>query len=179
MDALQGMLASIRGSIQTRNWYTALALTLAMPDICAALESSDGKTNGNRYIAWWNTWMGPHYRDRPNFPVPNHVFLGGNDAYALRCAMLHEGSENISTQRKREVLDKFHFRVDGFHCIRVNRILQLSVPTYCEQTCGVVQQWLESFRANEPESDARLRNMLTIHEGSSSPMPGVVFGGPS
>ena len=33
-----------------------------------------------------------------------HVFLHGEDCYALRCAVLHEGADDIVTQRARVAL---------------------------------------------------------------------------
>jgi hypothetical protein len=39
--------------------------------------------------------------------------LNGKDCYSLRCSILHEGSDDISTQQKRDILDKFYLTTKG------------------------------------------------------------------
>ncbi len=70
--------------------------------------------------------------------MKDQAFLSGNDCYALRCAYLHEGSDNISQQNAKEVVDKFHFIVapkgSTIHCNMMNTKLQLQVDIFCEDT---------------------------------------------
>jgi hypothetical protein len=59
-------------------YWSLLHVTVCLPDICAALESDNGKTNGERYI----NWCGDYLRD---------VMLTGEERYWMRCKVLHEG----------------------------------------------------------------------------------------
>jgi hypothetical protein len=166
---------AIRESLKTRNWYAALYQSLTLPDICGRLESADGKANGARYAAWFEKYMAHHYRHAiGGNPIP-HTFLGGSDCYALRCALLHEGSGDITSQRKREVLDKFHFTtVVKAHCNQFHTFLQLDVSTFCEQVCCGTEQWATDFANDHPDKQNRLQELVTISEGPFS-MGGFVF----
>jgi len=58
--------------------YLALFGTLALPDICGALASDNGKATGPKYIAW--------LRDN----VPEQA-ANAETIYGLRCSLLHQG----------------------------------------------------------------------------------------
>jgi hypothetical protein len=64
---MQQFLISIRADIATKNWFGALFMTLAMPDICAALE--DGTTNGARYRDWFDRYLKAEYDPTPVLPA--------------------------------------------------------------------------------------------------------------
>lgn len=87
---------AIHTSLATQNWYAALYLSLTLPDICARLESNNRKTNRNKFVAWFDKYLASKYRAQIGADREMHVFLSGNDCYALRCAMLHEGESNIA-----------------------------------------------------------------------------------
>lgn len=168
--------SAIRRSLELKNWYSALYLSLTLPDVCARLESPDGKTTGDRYAAWFNEYMAQHYRHSVGGNPEPHTFLSGNDCYALRCALLHEGGADITSQRKREALDRFHFTIGGAHCNQFNAILQLDVPTFCEQICSGAERWTINFANKHPELQNRLQELVTIFEGPHSMGGGVFFG---
>ena len=77
--------------------HVALQSALCVPDICSALESPDGRANMARYIGWFDRWMGPHVtRVAERLPEPptgpeERTFLDGQQAYYLRCTLLHQG----------------------------------------------------------------------------------------
>ena len=98
---MRHLLTAINASIAQQNWYAALSLTLALPDICGWLEDPSAPTQ-DRYVSWFDRFVAGNYES---------FFLSGRDCYALRCAFLHEGREEIITQRAREVLDRFQFTV--------------------------------------------------------------------
>jgi hypothetical protein len=167
---------AIRKSLEAKNWYSALYLSLTIPDICARLESEDGKTNGQKYAAWFERYMADNYRHAIGSDPNPHTFLSGNDCYALRCALLHEGASDITTQRCREAVDKFHFTVVGSHCNQFDSILQLDVPTFCNEICDSTEKWFLEFKKDHPEKQNRLQELLTIYEGPHCMGGGVYFG---
>ena len=153
------VIKSIENSLKNKNWYSALVLSLILPDICAKLEGSN-KSSSERYPEWFNTYLGKKYNG----------FLSGNDCYALRCAFLHEGSSNIEKQRAKGVLDHFVFVSNGSHCNRFNNFffgdpkydgknfLQLSVNNFCQDMIEATKQWL-----GDPTVTKNLSEMLEIH----------------
>ena len=167
--------SAIRQSLENKNWYAALYLSLTLPDICARLESDNGKSSRAKYTAWFDEYLADRYRHQIGPNLTPHVFISGNDCYALRCAMLHEGGADITTQQCREVLEKFHFTVVGDHCNQFNSVLQLDVPTFCNDVCEAVKHWNSNFIVNHPDKQARLKELVTVHVGSHDMMPGLRF----
>lgn len=66
-------------------YYVALASALAIPDMCAAMETASGVTSRTVYEAWFDKWMAPKYTGAAG------QHLTGQDCYGLRCSMLHQG----------------------------------------------------------------------------------------
>lgn len=160
-------ISALNESLENCNWYSALYIALTLPDICARIESDDGKTSGNKYVAWYERYLAPKYQ------FEMHIFLGGNDCYALRCALLHEGGSDISTQQRRDVLDSFHFTVGHSHCNKINAVLQLDVPTFCTDVCNSALDWERDFRANYPEKADRFDSLIRVYIGPHQIMPGL------
>jgi hypothetical protein len=75
-----------------------------------------------------------------------HVFLHAEDAYALRCAFLHEGRSDIEEQRARKALSNFRFVAAPagtiIHCNLSNDVLQLQVDIFCEDICRAASEWV-------------------------------------
>jgi len=86
---MENIINSARESIKTGNYYGALFIALTLPDICSAL--GNGTTNGDLYAKWFEDNLLQYKR-----------FCSGNDCYALRCALLHQGKDNITEQKKRD-----------------------------------------------------------------------------
>jgi len=161
---MENVIKSIENSLQNKNWYSALVLSLILPDICAKLEGTRGNSS-DRYSKWFDKYLGKKY----------HGFLSGNDCYALRCAFLHEGSSNVEAQRAKDVLDRFVFISDGSHCNRFNNchfgdtkydgknFLQLSTKKFCQDMINATKQWLD-----DPNVNKDLNDMLEIHENGFS-----------
>lgn len=167
---------AIEMAIDSKNWYAALYLALALPDICARLESVDGKTNGSRYAAWFDKYMGHRYAHVLGGGYERHVFLSGGDCYALRCAALHEGAGDISSQRAKDALERFHFTVVSAHCNQIGTVLQVDIPTFCQDICEEVGRWASEFKRDHPDKLHRLSELLTIYEGPHSMGGGIFFG---
>ncbi|MHB8472559.1 MAG: hypothetical protein ACYDC8_06865 [Gammaproteobacteria bacterium] len=169
-------IGAIKESLRNQNWYSALYISLTLPDICARIESDDGKTSGDKFVAWFDRYLGPKYQHAIGPDKTMHIFLNGNDCYALRCAVLHEGGSDITTQNRREVLEKMHFTVGHGHCNQINSILQLDVPTFCTDVCDSVSKWELDFRANFPKKTDRFDTLLQVHIGPHQIAPGIVMG---
>lgn len=165
---------SIEQSIAARNWYAALTAALSLPDICGYLNDPNEKS-GSRYATWFDKYVKPLYM-RPPLPTFDGMlalfnglpdaFLSGNDCYALRCALLHQGSDEIGGQRVREVIDRFHFiEPPGnlmVHCNQVNNVLQLQVDVFCADIMAGVRAWLNDVQDNK-DVQLRMRGLIRIH----------------
>jgi hypothetical protein len=158
---------AIAKAVTEKNWLAAAALALTMPDICGRTEHPE-QYSPARYKAWWDKYMLVHYRHPVDLVTPGDVvFLSAGDAYALRCAYLHEGRGNILNQRAREALSHIHFVApkEGryFHCQRVNAMLILQVDIFCREMIDAVGRWSNDVRTDQAVQE-RLQSLLQIHE---------------
>jgi hypothetical protein len=142
---MNDLLISIDDAIRNKNFYAALFISLTLPDICGKIQFPEIKSQP-RYIDWFNLYLKDIYIGNQPHCSP---FLTGNDLYAFRCSLLHEGSENISTQSAKRILTEFILIENGPHLnLFYNEgqaILQLNIVDLCKEICGGVKQWLKDF----------------------------------
>ena len=160
-------------ALDNENWYGALAVALTLPDICGRLENPDSGSK-QRYVAWFDRYMLDRY-SHPRFP---HVFLCGEDCYALRCSYLHEGGNNIEEQRARKALRDFHFIAPRpgatIHLNQYNDTLQLQTDIFCRDICDGVQRWSQEVLQANPTVQERAKGLLVVHPPGN--VPGFRFG---
>jgi len=164
--------SAIRKAIIENNHYAALALALAMPDICGKLEYPNKKSE-DRFKIWFDKYMKHVYET--NIMGNLVIFMTGADCYALRCALLHEASDEIINQRARVILEKIQFTTLNIHKIKTDNILSLNVNKFCEEVCIGVDQWIKDV-SNDIEIMKRIDSLLNIQESGYNPIPGVRIG---
>ncbi|WP_421547398.1 hypothetical protein [Pseudomonas sp. QD4] len=164
---------SLRSSVANGDWYVALSTALTLPDVCGRLIDP-AIPSGKRYPAWFKAWMEPGYTSvLPN--VGRHVFLSGEDCYALRCSYLHEGGGDIASQKARKALDDFHFIIPPSRGISIHRnllgnTLQLQVDKFCLEIADAVDAWSQSVIA-DAGIQSRMSSLLMIHNS----VPGIQY----
>jgi hypothetical protein len=105
-----------------------------------------------------------------------HVFLHGEDTYALRCAVLHEGVDDIDNQRAREALGSFLFVEppagrSSIHCNQSNGVLQLQVDIFCGDICDGVDKWIRVVPPAREDVQLAIQRLMKIQ----SPERGLRF----
>ena len=170
---MQNLLTAVRTSCSEKNWYAALYMALTLPDICANLQEPGAKESGKRYRAWFDRYLKPVYKSE--FHGPDFHFLRSGDCWALRCSLLHEGSDEISGQRSREVLSQFKFTTQGVHLGMMEDVLVLNVSMFCNEVCAAVEGWLQDVAADYGVQE-RIGGMARVEVGGFSPIPGVWLG---
>jgi hypothetical protein len=168
MDAL---IKALESSIANKNWYGSLFIALSVPDICGYLESPTDRSQ-TRYERWFEKYMLPKYFAFVGADHTPHVFLSPSDCYALRCALLHEGREEITEQHARETLDRFHFveppPSGQKHCNQIKNVLQLQVDIFCNDILSGLREWCQHAQ-NFPEVKNRIDNILKVYPYSEIP----------
>lgn len=166
------LLLAVESSLQAGNHYAALAVALALPDICGWVADPNS-TSSARYISWFERYLQGRYTQPATPLMPEHIFLTGPDCYALRCAYLHEGREEITGQRVRQAIESFLFVVppNGLivHRNQVNNSLQLQVDIFCREVVEGVTQFLRDISTNR-DACARLTQMLLIRDINGQPI---------
>jgi len=145
-------------------------MALTLPDICGKLENPNKKSSV-RYIEWFNQWLLPQYTHCIGANKEKHIFLSGEDCYALRCSYLHEGGGDIDTQKIRNALAKFHFisRPNGTGSIHMNQfgnMLQLQIDIFCKEIISAVNNWMLSMQNNATVKSG-VMDLLIVHDGSN------------
>lgn len=166
---MQRFTNAVRAAVEAENWYAALSMALSLPDVCGRLEQP---TLGSkeRYVSWCQRWLEPKYTSRLGPERTLHVFLCGEDCYALRCSYHHEGGGNILEQRARKALHDFHFitpPANGslIHNNQVNNTLQLQVDIFASDVATAVDAWATAV-ASDADIQERVAALLAIHDSS-------------
>jgi hypothetical protein len=166
------LVHAVRDAVRQQNWYAAVSLALTLPDICGRIDDETSSST-KRYVAWWNANLLAEYTMQTHRGP--HVFLTGEDCYALRCAFLHQGAFDVLDQRVRQVLTRLQFLVppgnNVMHKIGAGGWLALQVSEFCEDVCRAVERW--QVTANQvPEKAQRIASLGRIQIA----VPGQSFG---
>lgn len=104
MNLVDKLISEIECALTHKLYNLALISVLSMPEIiCQSVKEE--KTNSKDYIEWFNNYVARFYI-KPHSKEP---ILNGNDTYALRCSILHQGRSSIKKQDIRKDLDDFVF----------------------------------------------------------------------
>lgn len=168
---MQNFISALDKSLENKNWYSALFIALSLPDICGKLTFSL-KSSYKRYVKWFDLYL----KNRFTYPVGAdneiHCFLSGSDCYALRCAYLHEGTDDISKQRAREVLERLIFvfppKKGKVHLNQSDNTLQLQVDIFCKDISSSTKNWYYSLdEKKRKEIDSQLAEIYDLSKGLS------------
>lgn len=143
------LIEEIRAALQANMFTLALQGSLALIDICAALESEDGRTRASKFKAWYTAHLGASFSR-----------LTADDAYQLRCGLLHQG--RASSDQYDAVIFALPIGMDLRLSVAVDRALVQDLPSFVESILDCVEAWWEDQQGVEPvrtnsESLVRLR----------------------
>lgn len=92
---------NIEESLKHECYFSALALALTLPDICGSAEYPPETTVTERYIGWYDRYVGRHMKnDFPDGHVP--PWLSGEVIYNLRNTFLHQGNPALNACRVKQ-----------------------------------------------------------------------------
>lgn len=163
-EKIEPMILDVERSLENETYHTALALALCLPDICSTMEFPQLKSKSKkRYILWIEKYFSElhDYGDS----------LNAADIYALRCAFLHNGSDNIEEQKARMVINRFQFLYPKAGCmIHRNysnyngfRTLQVDSKEFCLELLDAVNSFLILNENNEKIND-EAKNILILEK---------------
>ncbi len=161
---MEEIVKSLETSLSNENWYGALFIALSLPDICGKIDSIHTGSRA-RYEAWFIQYVQSKYTVINTYRNETTIFLSGNDCYALRCAYLHEGQDDISSQRAKEAIESFHFIAPlnnmTIHNNKLDDKLQLQIDIFCTDIVNGVKQWLSEIADNDPRHN-KIKSLLKI-----------------
>lgn len=125
-------------------YWSLLHVVVCLPDICAALSSSDGESKGPRYVKWCDRFA-------------NDPALTGAERWQLRCKVLHQGRAATGKSgrytayafgKPAQTGEIDHKRVQG-------TTLHLDVGELARETTTAVNTWITWIAANPTSSEAK------------------------
>ncbi len=151
------IINEIHSALDHNLYFSALALSLVLPDSCAKAEFPDEPYNNVRYKKWYKRYIGDSIFDADGLPN-----IDENVAYNLRCCFLHEGNPNVDS---RCGIDKFELMfqeksplpdiqeldnnttlfnvkyvdVCGIDNVTGEKFYKINVRAYCERICECVR----------------------------------------
>jgi hypothetical protein len=155
--ALEMALIDIERALEHGMYYLALVGALTLIDMCAALESPDGKTNRTKMANWFSTHLKRHYE-----------WLEGEDCYGLRCGLLHQGVIKTSAQGHQSKWDRTVFVLSHMRNCAANGAYITSLPQFCIDVCTQVKAWMAQKRT-DPIVQKNMQNLMALHERGLAP----------
>jgi hypothetical protein len=144
---VEDFLTEIKGAVDARLFYLALFGTVMLPDLCGALESSDGQASGAKFIAWFDRYMTPQYT------LWGRRMFDGEECYGFRCSMLHQGKVTHPKSKYRRIcfVEPDNPRRNLHVCGNQDGTeFYLDIPTFCAEMSQGVKRWLADVAGTEP-----------------------------
>lgn len=133
------LILDLKNCLSQRLFFAALDISLTIPDICSALESNNGQTDGNKYMKWVDTYFAPKYNG----------FINGSDIWKLRCASLHQGKINHDKPK----FDRIIFQIPNssdLHCnIIGGNTFVLNIQSFVNDMIKSRSEWIALNMSNK------------------------------
>lgn len=189
-------IKGLESGIKEKNWILSLMCACTLPDICTSLEDKKGSAN---YIKWFNNYVKEYqptlgrrkgfiaetleeWINRPplkpeDIELHTHVLFSGVNAYALRCAFLHNGNGNLSLQPVQSGTDQYEKYKDQILNIenvefkndpnlifnQVGKTAYINPEKYCIAVITGVINWIETineFKDSDRPNEQRLYSIV-------------------
>jgi hypothetical protein len=128
---------------EAKAYWCLLHVTACLPDVCAALQSRNGKADSEKYKKWSDKYF-------------KQDALTGVERYEIRCKVLHQGRARAS-KKGRYTRFAFgqpgasgtvdHLRVDG-------RSLHIDVAKLYSETRQAMREWIVELESNPTSAKA-------------------------
>jgi hypothetical protein len=140
-------VVEIQRALNHELYYPAIMLSLTVPDICAALDTEKGTTDGELYKKWYREFMADYME-----------WLTDNDCWHLRCGVVHQGRMGHPKNQYSRVY--FTLPAEGFaHKNITFDALNLDAVTFCKDMANAAQIWFKDAK-NLPHVQANLVRLI-------------------
>ena len=143
-------------------YWALLHVTVCLPAICAALQSTDGESTGQRYKEWCDKYL-------------TNPLISSFERYQMRCKVLHQGTASIDGSRRYK---GFSFSSPAandqtYHEIVEEQTLVLDYGSLSSEVRKGVEQWISYIysNANSPESVNVINNLPSLIQTRIAKMP--------
>lgn len=145
---MEKILNEIKKSLDYGLYYSALVLTLSLPDICGRAEFSEKyKTDDvHKNRKWYKRWFSTYLRN--SFLTSTDMFkvkgFNSSVCWELRNSVMHSGN-NKTTLKSLKLTSKdiLQFKVVSVNG-RWEYTLELGVKYFCEKICEIAEQYYKN-----------------------------------
>lgn len=159
---LEILLTEIERALDAGFSYLAVLSALALPDICGALESEDGRAHPTRYKGWYTANLATVW-----------PMLTADECYSLRCGVLHQGRSEIMAPGgvTKPVAFKLPDPMEStIHGVVYNdAMLLFEADLFCDEMIEAVRAWHQRMR-NDPTVQANLPNLVRLRPHGFPPV---------
>lgn len=136
---MEDFLQQIEKALDYNLYYIALQASLTLPDICAALEASNGETSKSKYLAWYKQYF------------KGNIFLSAEDCYYFRCSNVHQAKTIHANSKYARILfiEPQTTTITAHNCI-LEDSLCIDVNIFCNDMISSVRSWISSVKGTEP-----------------------------
>lgn len=131
---MEDFLSQIENALDYNLYYLALQSTLTLPDICGALESSDGEASKKNYIDWYNN----NFLDKAS--------LSAEDCYYFRCSNVHQGKSMQKNSNYKRIMFIEPPTPNKIHNCILNDAFCIDLNTFCKDMINSVRTWLKNMQ---------------------------------
>jgi hypothetical protein len=145
---MRTLIAQTRKALEADLYYLALLSALSIPDIAGALDSEDGRASGKRFAAWYEAWARPRLKENRGRENP----LSGEACYGFRCAMLHQGRSQRSSDPYRHIMfvEPGHPNYSIHYCLIGGDALLIQLAEFVEEVLRGCELWLDRVQRTDP-----------------------------
>ncbi|MBS1520491.1 MAG: hypothetical protein JST50_05815 [Bacteroidetes bacterium] len=174
---MEEIFNQIRNAISCKLYYSALFMTVTIPDICSALQSENNKTTRDKYKNWFNKYI-------PKL-APNKYGMKGQlkdeDLYLIRCSLLHQGQTNNQKDYKRLLFiepDTTAYKgLNSIHCCVIGsdspeKSLLIDIVKFCDDMIKGGEEWLKEME-NDTYYKINADKLIRRHSNGISPIIGA------
>jgi len=156
---MEMIFREIERALDAQLYYSAIAMAVTLPDVCAALEAGNGRTSAEKYKAWYRANVGQAYG-----------FLKDEDCYSLRCGVVHQGRFGGHGMQYGRVV--FTMPIPGrnilIHNNVMNDALNLDADRFCRDMIQSARTWFVAHQ-NDQHVQANLPNLVQLRPGGLAP----------
>jgi hypothetical protein len=156
---MKNYVLAIRKAIDAENWYAALFISLALPDICGSIEYPK-KSSSQRYEEWFKKYLGTKYG----------TTFTADECWLLRCSCFHSGRDDNEKAPNDGIVFLAPLKGALFHLHRlraekgwVREVIALQVDIFCEDICLSVEKWLDDVK-DDVVISKKLKMLLRIQK---------------
>ena len=147
---MEEFLNQIKGAISCKLYYPALFMTVAIPDICSALQSQNNDSDSKKYKEWFNKYITKLQSNK----YGESGQLKADHLWNIRCSLFHQGVTSDKKDYKRMLFIEPGNPTYSIHCCVVGantdeKSLLIDIVQFCDDMIKGAEQWLKDKKGDQ------------------------------